>query len=103
MRKTPYTKADYISSRTVREYMQAEIADHVDPLTGEVNATTLAEDACEHFDGYEGGDSKPEVPEKFFDLAALVGERHEVKTGVTPPRPFRALAGLINSLESDWF
>ncbi len=98
-RKTPYTKADYISGAAVKKYMLAEILDHVDPLTGEVNATGLAEDACSHFDGYVNND----VPNKFFDLAELIAERHEIKTGiriVTVTRPF---AGLINSLLADWF
>jgi hypothetical protein len=79
--------------------MLAEVGDHVDPLTGEVNATGLAEDACSHFDGYEGNN----IPDKFFDLAELIAERHEIKTGIRQPSAFRSLAGLINSLQSDWF
>lgn len=79
--------------------MEAEIADHVDPVTGEVNTTSLAEDACDHFDGYENND----IPEKFFDMAALVGERHEINTGIITPVINRNLAILINNLESDWF
>lgn len=89
----PYTKADYISAKKICKYMQAEIEDHVDPLTGEVNCTSLAEDACSHFDGYEGS----EIPEKFFEIANRVGDAHEIKTGVREPRITIHLAGLINS------
>jgi len=98
-RRIPYTEADRISARKIREYMQAEVTDHVDPLTGEVNSTALAEDACSHFNAYEGN----EIPERFFELANLIGERHEIKTGISQPRIGANLAGLINSLESDWF
>jgi hypothetical protein len=99
-RRTPYTKAELrLSARKVRQYMTANVADHVDPITGEVNTTTLAEDA---FDCFEK-DSADDIPEKYFELAALIGERHEIKTGVREPIISRNLAGLINSLESDWF
>lgn len=33
----------------IMTYMRRNIADHRDPLTVEVNATTLAEDACQKF------------------------------------------------------
>ena len=103
-RKTPYTKAEKISSLKIQHYMMAEIADHVDALTGEVNSTTLAEDACQHFDAYEGADYS--IPDKFFDIALLVGEAYEIKTGVKEaPRKSisAALSGLINSKDSGWF
>lgn len=58
----------------VKKYM-AQIADeYVDPQTGEVNSTKIAEDACKHFDAYEPDDS---IPEDFFDWAVVVAENHE--------------------------
>ena len=97
-RRTPYTAANYISGKTVKKYMLANIQDHIDPVTGEVNATALAEDACIALDGFEGNN----IPEKFFELTELLAERHEIKTGIIAPPISRNLAGLINSLESDW-
>ena len=101
--KTPYTKADFISAAKIRAYMFDEIQDHVDPLTGEVNITTLAEDACQHFNGYEHDKHTHEndaIPEKFFDIAFQVGERHEIRTGVKEGSPNGFLRGLINSRSS---
>ena len=39
--------------RNVYLYMMAELSDHTDRVTGEINSTTLAEDAANHFDLYE--------------------------------------------------
>ena len=80
------------------KYMNANIADHVDPLTGEVNATALAEDACWHFDDCDGDD----VPEEYFEYAHEVATRYEIKTGIKQGK-ISGLSGLINSRESDWF
>jgi len=54
----------------VRRYMREVIEDHRDPLTGEVSLSTLAEDACQHVDGYENDD----IPERYFELAFEVDE-----------------------------
>lgn len=72
----PFTKIQ------VRTYMLDNIEDHVDILTGEVNATALAEDACSHFEAWIGDD----VPERFFDLAETVATQHEIKTGIARSR-----------------
>lgn len=86
----------------VRQYMLHNILDHVDPLTGEVNATGLAEDAAQHFNSY-GKPPDYEIPEVYFEWAEDIATAHEVKTGVREPRITSALSGLINSRESDCF
>ena len=83
----------------IQTLMTKNVEDFVDPLTGEVNATLLAEWACSEVDGY---DSSGDIPDKFFDWAYVVGERHEIKTGVKEGS-MAALSGFINSLPSDCF
>ena len=46
-------------------YMRRNADVHKDSETDEINITTLAEDACQHFDAWVSG----EVPEDFFDWA----------------------------------
>jgi len=75
------------------KYMQHNITDHIDPLTGEVNDTSLAEDACQHFDDYIGD----EIPEKYFDYSLEVAERYEIKTGVKAGS-LSKVSGYINSI-----
>ena len=65
----------------ILKYMAANIEDHVDPLTGEVNYTSLAEDACDHFNDYDGND----VPRKYFEYSFSIGEQYEIKTGIKKP------------------
>lgn len=72
--------------------MLQNVTDHVDPLTGEVNNTSLAEDAFWHFEPNNQGD----IPEKYFDCAFEIAERHEIRTGVKQGN-CRA-AGYINSI-----
>ena len=83
----------------IRTYMQKNVEDHTDPITGEVNDTTLAEDACQHFNGYINND---EIPEDYFEYASEIGSRHEIKTGAKRPG-YSKLSGLINSIDSDMF
>lgn len=47
-------------------YMRQEIEDHRDCFTDEVNETTLAEDACQHFNGY-GPAPNFDILERFFN------------------------------------
>ena len=42
------------------------VPEFVDPRTGEVNLTWLAEAVCQELDGYEGDD----IPEEYFEAAA---------------------------------
>lgn len=79
--------------------MTKNVKDFVDPLTGEVNITLLAEWACGKVNGYN---DNGEIPDKFFDWAYVVGEHYEIKTGVKAGS-LSSLSGLINSLPSDHF
>lgn len=54
------------SRKEVWEYMQKNVEDHVDWKTNEVNATTLAEDACTHFNDFEEDDS---IDQRYYDIA----------------------------------
>jgi len=45
--------------------MQMLARNHIDPMTGEINCTGLAEEACYMLNAYDGDD----IPEIFFDLA----------------------------------
>lgn len=56
------------SEGTVKAYMRSEMAEHVDLDTGEVNCTTLAESACQHFDDY-GPPPEYDIPDEYFDWA----------------------------------
>lgn len=59
-----------IDASIVKQYMRRNVEDHVDPLTGEISFTALAEDA---FWALENGDG--EVPEEYFELAWEVATR----------------------------
>lgn len=61
------------ASRTaIRNWMQMNIREHRDPATLEVNCTTLAEAAAQHFDHAEWlGDSTNQV----WDLAIQTEQR----------------------------
>ncbi len=76
----------------IRQYMHKNVEDHVDPLTGEVNNTSLAEDAFWALEPGNNGD----IPEKYFECAIEIAERHEIATGVLPARC--SAAGYINSI-----
>lgn len=58
----------------IKKYMIENVDDSVDWRTNEVNSTCLAEDTCEHFQGYVDGD---EIPEFYFELANEVGVKWE--------------------------
>ncbi len=58
----------------VRRYLSANTSEHVDPKTGEVNLTLLAESAAQRFDLYED-DADATIPEWVFDMAVEVAEQ----------------------------
>lgn len=61
----------------VRKWMRAHLADHIDDV-GEVNATSLAEEAADVFDAYE--DKRDYRPvEDLFDIAAELADQHDRK------------------------
>jgi hypothetical protein len=47
----------------ILNYMQSVLDDHIDPITGKINCTALAEDAF-----HELAD-RPEISERYFELA----------------------------------
>lgn len=59
----------------ITAYMRVNIEDHVDPLTGEVNDTSLAEDACWSLEP-----TLEDTPEIYFELAHIVAIEYERKT-----------------------
>lgn len=62
----------------VKRWMTDHAHDHEDKKTGEVNTTSLAEEAANEFDIYE--DKRDyKIPDDVFDLAVDVGEAHEKK------------------------
>lgn len=63
------------SAAEIKRYMRQEIADHIDPLTGEVNMTSLAEDAQMHFDI----PLNSELEEDTFEWAFEISEVYEKK------------------------
>lgn len=62
-------------NRTViKAYMLREWEDHLDRRTNEVNATTMAEDACSHFNDYEDDYS---IDQAYYDIAYEVAIQKE--------------------------
>jgi hypothetical protein len=67
-----------METKKIRNYMNANIQDHVEVLTGEVNSTTLAEDA---FWALEP-DNEGEIPEEYWETAHEVSDAYERETGI---------------------
>ncbi len=91
----------HIGRVNVMRYMRQEIEDHRDPITGEINDTSLAEDACQHFDAY-GPEPDFEIPEKFFEWAFLIAEGDERRRADSVIFP-QSLGNIINSFPPDYF
>lgn len=67
------------------DWMEANLDDFIDPLTGEVDRTTMAEECCSHFDAFEfGWKNEAQVPEEFFDWAHRVAEAYEEEANQAP-------------------
>lgn len=62
------------SKNEIRKYMEQNVEDHVDWKTNEVNSTTLAEDACNHFNDFEDDFS---IDQTYYDIAIQVGIKKE--------------------------
>lgn len=82
----------------IRQYMREVVENHRDE-TGEINATTLAEDACQHFDEY-GPSPEYEIPEKYFVFAY---EAHEADARRRCGTIGSAVGGIISAYDSSHF
>ena len=58
--------------QNARVWMKANKRDHVDPKTGEVNYTTLAEECCNHFDVADEGGPLDDDTHWVWELATKV-------------------------------
>jgi len=65
----------------VLSFMREVVAEHIDPLTGEVNMTRLAEDAAWEFEGAEDWLDDPE--HWIWEMAAQVAEIYEANQEAT--------------------
>lgn len=54
-----------LNKNQIKKMMRNLLRNHVDPFTGEVNCTGLAEETCHMMDGYDQSD----IPEIFFEVA----------------------------------
>jgi hypothetical protein len=57
-----------VAISTVKSYMRNNKHLHIDSLTGELNSTSLAEDAANHFDLYEEMVNYT-IPKILFEIA----------------------------------
>ena len=65
-----------VRSRKIHQVMRKIVSEHVDPLTGEVNCTTLAEEAADIMG------ENPDIDEVFFEEALFIaGERERQYKG----------------------
>lgn len=71
---TKWNRSPGFPMADVREYMQQVVTDHVDPLTGEVNRTQLAEDAAYEYASHRWLDDPDHM---VFEIAADVAEEYE--------------------------
>jgi hypothetical protein len=87
--------AKIVGGIKVRTYMFRNVADHVDPLTGEVNATALAEDAFFHF---HPNPADVDIPDDYFLWAEDIATAHEYTTGAREPKISQSIGGVINTM-----
>ena len=63
-----------VNRADLEAYLEEVVADHVDPLTGEVNTTALVEDAAHYYAREDWLDDDQHI---VWDLAVDVAEAHE--------------------------
>ena len=68
-----------------RTYMAQNIEDHRDPITGEINSTTLAEDAWQAIKG-DAVDPNAAIDERYFMWAFQIAEHDRMVRMKTLPR-----------------
>ena len=71
----------FMSEKTARTWMERNVADYVDNMTGEVSCTQLAEACCQHFDTNHEGGPLDDPDHWVWDLAAQVATDWEIKAG----------------------
>lgn len=64
--------------RKIRTYMRSIVSEHVDPRTGEVNLTELAEDTCNDLNLWVNDE---DIPEDLFEVAFEVADDYQKEHG----------------------
>ena len=59
-----------MTRREAKRWMQKNVSDHVDNLTGEVNMTSLAESCCDHFNENQIGGPLDQEDHFVWELAS---------------------------------
>lgn len=67
------------AQRVARKWMNENVRDSMDPETGEVNCTHLAESCCDHFDANNEGGPLDDPDHWIWDLAFDIAT--EIKFG----------------------
>jgi len=82
----------------INTYMIMNVDLFTDKITGEVNESALAEDACNEF----GIDLEPDgsAPDKIYFAADTIARRHEIKTGARQAIVRPELGQLTNAVGS---
>ena len=57
--------------------MLDNLEEHRDLRTGDINCTTLAEDAADHFNIYEDDDDCYEIPEWVYETAVAIAYKYQ--------------------------
>lgn len=65
----PHTFLDTFNRNAVRSWMRVNKSEHVDPRTGELNATQLAESAAQAFDQNHTGGPLDDPDHWIWELA----------------------------------
>ena len=84
----------------IATYMVHNVDLFTDPITGEVNESALAEDACNEFKIEL--DSEGSAPERIWFMADTIARRHEIKTGAREGRITPALGDYVNHIDSSF-
>jgi len=86
----------HIGAIRIRQWMRNHIDECRDPLTDEVDATHLAESACQDLDGWQAD----EIPEIYFEIAGWLAVADEERRRGNMPAATRAL---VNARDASYF
>jgi hypothetical protein len=84
----------------INTYMQINIDLFTDPITGEVNESAMAEDACNQFGIPLELDGS--APDRIYFAADTLARRHEIKTGAREPRVRPEVGEMTNHVGSNF-